>query len=235
LYDGETGCLAPGQAVTDAQASSLAGAVMTERAFTIRLKLDRYAPWQTGPARIVTQSFGPYKRNFMLGQDDDDLVARVRAPLNGNGDQNQAVWTGVFTDAAPLELVVEYRGGQLRLSVNGGPLVPPDHVENVTLVPMATLGHSPLWMSLLVFVPFGFYRHWTTSPAGSHWRGGAAGLSLFLLAMAGAWLGSRYWNVSLRPPLFAGAAVLLVPVVTDLTRRLAARAGVDLCPDRYRE
>lgn len=52
---------------------------------------------QSGPARILSYSSGPYSRNFTIGQAGDRLVVRLRtSPSDPNGRRGEIVLPGVF-------------------------------------------------------------------------------------------------------------------------------------------
>lgn len=72
---------------------------------------------QTGPARIITYSQGWWTRNAMLGQQDRDLVLRLRTPLAGvNGAVVQFVLPGAVSDQSPTELRAAFRQDRIVLS-----------------------------------------------------------------------------------------------------------------------
>lgn len=76
---------------------------------------------QKGPARIVSMSINPLERNFTLGQDESDLIFRLRTPGTGpNGTGRlEPRWSGVFADSTLRHLTVTYKNGQLRMFVDG--------------------------------------------------------------------------------------------------------------------
>ncbi len=54
-------------------------------------------PMQSGPARIVSLSNGTSERNFTIGQQDDDLIIRLRTPISGvNGAAPEMTVPDVF-------------------------------------------------------------------------------------------------------------------------------------------
>jgi hypothetical protein len=88
--------------------------------FTIGVTLATANPVQDGPARIVSISRDPNRRNVTLGQQDEDLVVRLRTPLSGiNGVNPELRIPGVFSDTAEQQLAVVYDGSDLRVYVNG--------------------------------------------------------------------------------------------------------------------
>ena len=75
---------------------------------------------QTGPARIVTFSQDYYNRNFMLGQDDDRLIFRLRTPVTGpNGDTPQSETPGVLEPDRVVFVAATYDGRVSRVFVDG--------------------------------------------------------------------------------------------------------------------
>ena len=74
---------------------------------------------QIGPARIISISENPYKRNLTLGQDGTDLVIRLRTPFTGiNGRNPELVVPNIFSDMKHHDLVLTYDGAVLRLYVD---------------------------------------------------------------------------------------------------------------------
>jgi len=75
---------------------------------------------QVGPARIVSLSWDPYHRNFTMGQEETDLIFRLRTPLTGdNGMNPQLVVPNVFADTKPHRLVITYNESTLWLYLDG--------------------------------------------------------------------------------------------------------------------
>lgn len=90
--------------------------------FTVGLTVaaDRDIP--SGPARIVSVSSGYQLRNLTIGQQDSDLIIRLRTPSGGeNGQRPELVVPGVFSEKHPLRLVVSYRRPLMRVFVEGRP------------------------------------------------------------------------------------------------------------------
>jgi hypothetical protein len=63
--------------------SAICRTILQTGAFTIEVEFAAADNEQTGPARIVTLSSDPDRRNFTLAQQNNDLVWRVRTPWNG--------------------------------------------------------------------------------------------------------------------------------------------------------
>lgn len=77
---------------------------------------------QKGPARIVSFSKGANERNFTLGQEDDNLVLRLRTERNDKNGTNPQITLAKITPGEPMHVVVSYRAGQLLCCVNGKPV-----------------------------------------------------------------------------------------------------------------
>lgn len=78
---------------------------------------------QSGPARIVTLSQNPSLRNFTIGQQNTDLVVRLRTPLTGkNGVYPEIVVADIFSSTKPRNLIITYSKSILRVYV--------DRIEN---------------------------------------------------------------------------------------------------------
>ncbi|MBE9166047.1 VanZ family protein [Pleurocapsales cyanobacterium LEGE 06147] len=74
---------------------------------------------QSGPARIISLSGGPYQRNFTLAQEKSDLVLRVRSPITGeNGAIPELVVPDVFKDFQWHQLIITYANSLLQIYVD---------------------------------------------------------------------------------------------------------------------
>jgi hypothetical protein len=94
-------------------------AVARER-FTLSVSVATADTSQRGPARLVSISRDPYRRNLTLGQSGQDLVIRVRTPFTGsNGDRPEYVIPGIFTGNGPRRLTVDWDQGVARVRVEG--------------------------------------------------------------------------------------------------------------------
>ncbi len=75
---------------------------------------------QTGPARIVTFSDGPYARNVTLAQHADGLILRIRTPRSGpNGHWYQFGLRHSIVEGTRMQVEGSYRGGRVQLSSSG--------------------------------------------------------------------------------------------------------------------
>ena len=90
LPDGGIRFRTPGIASTEAAPAWVPVAMHSDR-LEISLEVRSLAPRQFGPARILTLSLDPYRRNLMVGQDGADLILRLRtAWTDANGQINGA-------------------------------------------------------------------------------------------------------------------------------------------------
>ncbi len=100
-------------------AASLVERIQETNQFTVSIRCATLSTFQLG-SRIVSLSVDPYRRNFTLGQQEEDLVLRVRTPLTGkNGTKPQLVVPDIFATREPRNLVVTYDGSKLLLFVDG--------------------------------------------------------------------------------------------------------------------
>lgn len=103
---------------TSGAAEAIARRVRQTNAFSLHVVCASASPDQHGPARIVSNSPDPNVRNFMLGQQQDALVVRLRTPVTSlNGNQPELVVPGVFADVQPKNLLVTYDGTTLSVAV----------------------------------------------------------------------------------------------------------------------
>lgn len=87
--------------------------------FTIITTITTANLTQKGPARIISISGDPNNRNFTLGQQESQLVIRLRTPLSGNnGTDPEMVFPNVFTDTNPHQLIITYNASTLSVYVD---------------------------------------------------------------------------------------------------------------------
>jgi hypothetical protein len=88
--------------------------------FTLLVTAATAEMHQTGPARIVSLSADPDRRNFTLAQDGSNLVFRLRTPLTGtNGSRPEFIVPGVFATRATRDMAITYDGLNLLAYVDG--------------------------------------------------------------------------------------------------------------------
>ncbi len=74
---------------------------------------------QTGPARIISLSPDPFRRNLTIGQQGSRLVVRLRTPLIGlGGSSPELAFSGIFADTNPHQLLLNFDQNTLQLFVD---------------------------------------------------------------------------------------------------------------------
>jgi VanZ family protein len=99
-------------------ANSLTARLASTGAFSVEAWVRPASGAQTGPARIVTISRSPYRRNVTLGQEGTSLQFRVRNRLNGVNGDGHALACDVFTERW-IHVLAIYDRGVSRLVVDG--------------------------------------------------------------------------------------------------------------------
>ncbi len=88
--------------------------------FSVETWAAAAAPDRTGPARIVSYSWDPFHRNFTIGQDNSDLVVRVRMDKHDpNGMAEEMHIPGVFATGGMRHIVMMYDGASRCVYVDG--------------------------------------------------------------------------------------------------------------------
>ncbi|MEJ2746561.1 MAG: hypothetical protein P8183_01380, partial [Anaerolineae bacterium] len=96
---------------SDQPAAAISQALASSSQFTLELTAAANDLTQAGPARLISISEDPYRRNLTVGQEETGLVFRLRTPLTGlNGRQPELVIPRVFTDQAFHRIVITYNG-----------------------------------------------------------------------------------------------------------------------------
>ncbi|WP_315788845.1 VanZ family protein [Fischerella sp. JS2] len=107
---------------------------------------------QTGPARIVSISHDPLRRNFTLGQQGTALNLRLRTPITGeNGGDVQLSIPNIFIDKQPHHLIITYSRPIIQVYV--------DNLQNyysLNLLDLIPIAHKVFYYSLN-FIPLGIY------------------------------------------------------------------------------
>lgn len=105
---------------TPESATELSHALQESKAFTVEMRFRAANLEQTGPARIVTLSNNTTRRNFMIGQSENDLYFRVRTPLNGNnGSWIQMQGADALPDTSVHHVVATFHRGVEKIFVDG--------------------------------------------------------------------------------------------------------------------
>ncbi len=109
---------------------------------------------QKGPARIISQSDGPYYRNFTLGQEGSDLILRLRNQgSDSNGTKPHYTLPNFFTDTKLHRLVITYAGTTLSFYVDKSSQV------YTFDIPTDFISSGPeifIIYHILIFVPLGY-------------------------------------------------------------------------------
>jgi hypothetical protein len=150
--------------ITEQPPTALTTALQQKSAFTLATTFETRSLTQDGPARIISLSLDATERNLTLGQDNRQLIVRLRTPATGDN--------GAFMELrSPNNLqlnrshhaVLTYENAILALYLDGNP---PDHIllrpemsffRFVLPSQMISLPRGPKAMSLY---PFVFYAIW---------------------------------------------------------------------------
>jgi VanZ family protein len=99
---------------TKGSAKNLITILRQQHQFSLILTLATLEDLQSGPARIVSLSKTPFERNLTLGQEENDLVFRLRTPITGrNGMNPEFVVPNFFSDRQFHRLLIAYDGANL--------------------------------------------------------------------------------------------------------------------------
>lgn len=116
---------------SDQPAAAISQALENSSQFSMELRAASNDLTQTGPARIVSISEDPYLRNLTVGQQETDLVLRLRNPLAGlSGGQPELILPNVFIDHAFHRIVITYDGVIVRFYIDD-----PANVFTIELIP----------------------------------------------------------------------------------------------------
>ncbi|MEO0836703.1 MAG: VanZ family protein [Cyanobacteria bacterium J06642_3] len=92
---------------------------------------------QTGPARIISLSDSPFRRNLTIGQQNSGVVVRLRTPLSGLGQSNtNLTFPNILADTKPHQLLFNFDGKTLQLFVDH-----PKEVHTLNLSPAILFFH----------------------------------------------------------------------------------------------
>ncbi|MGB3653014.1 MAG: VanZ family protein [Rivularia sp. (in: cyanobacteria)] len=130
--------------------TSLSKSISKTSEFTISTTLTTTNTEQGGPARIISLSNDSFRRNFTLGQQESDLVFRVRTPLTGaNAADVKLEVPGVFNDEKPHHIVITYSKSSLTIYV--------DNIANIHTLNLLDLipKEKRFFYYGLTFIPFG--------------------------------------------------------------------------------
>lgn len=125
----------PARLISHSAASKLTEAMMAAREFSVEawLRPLNSSQGQDGPARIISLSHGIWFRNFMLGQENSDMVLRVRNEINGSNGLRYALRVpNAFHDSLQ-HFVAIYDHGVSQIFRNGQLLNPIVDLRDPTL------------------------------------------------------------------------------------------------------
>ena len=200
---------------SDRPLPSLCGRMRANGGFAVEAWVEGLAAQQNGPARIVSLSTGPRRRDFTLGEEYGRVDLRVQMPRRGdNGSNIPFMSTASVLEGGRHHLLASYQGGLAQLFVDGSQARPPRYYQSVFHIGWLRWIRIE-WVLLLAGI-LGGVLAWRTFPADSvPWRVGAG-----LVAVAG---------VPLALDMLLGAVLTqkLDPAV-GLTLSLAALLGLAL-------
>jgi glycopeptide antibiotics resistance protein len=108
-----------GQVLSLSSTENLCGRLLMGTGITLEVWVATDSPDQIGPARIVSYSLTPGKRNFTLGQSEKKLIMRLRTTETDLNGKPQSEVDDVFGHSEPLHIVVAYDFSEQRIFVNG--------------------------------------------------------------------------------------------------------------------
>jgi len=106
---------------TSGAASALVERIQKSSQFTLGVSVKTHDTDQIGPARIVSFSLDANARNFTLGQQNADLIFRLRTPVTvlSDGGQSALRVPGIFAQKKVQNLIITYDGARLVLYIDG--------------------------------------------------------------------------------------------------------------------
>ena len=189
-------------------ASILCQAIVASQAFTVETEIASDNLKQSGPARIISNSIDLENRNFTLGEDNGDLVLRVKTPQNGyNGDKIPFKTQDNALTKEWQHVIASYADGVAKFFIDGKEANIPLHYKE-TLFLDTSLSPKTAFATCLLLFGMGVIAgmlHKRRPPFA------AAAMSFFSTSLASIitlfsvaiWLG-RQLN-----PIFVGAVVLI--------------------------
>lgn len=170
---------------------------------------------QEGPARIISISADPFRRNLTLGQEQADLIIRLRTPLTGeNGREPEVIVPDVFRDSASHHLILSYDGSNLRLFVDG--------LQHSYLFKL-----TPEVMLFKYFLPVSDWRIHLNSTVVWFYALLYYGLVFVPLGLLLGLIVALEQNPQIRAALMVGG-FLILPLVLETSLAIARGAGVNL-------
>ena len=109
-----------GQVLSPSSTENLCGRLLAGTGFSLEVWAAAQNDVQSGPARIVSYSLNPNRRNFTLGQSKDRLVMRLRTTETDlNGVTPHLEVDNVFDSPEPRHIVVTYDFSDQSVYING--------------------------------------------------------------------------------------------------------------------
>lgn len=109
---------------TTEKPASIANRIRASNAFALRLVCASDNPRQSGPARILSYAADPMQANFVVGQENSNLVFRLRTPSTGlNGIRTPLAVPNLFQEKAVRDILITYSQSILNLVVAGSKTV----------------------------------------------------------------------------------------------------------------
>jgi hypothetical protein len=149
---------------TDGPVPAIAQRLGRSSAFSLRIQCATDDVNQVGPARIVSNSVDFGRRNLTIGQQDEDLIVRIRSPhTGGSGARPEIVVPDVFSVLGPRDILITYDGATVLAAVAASnrvhriPLSPgPILIRWLTSLEIETDEHQMLermYLGILFIVP----------------------------------------------------------------------------------
>lgn len=135
--------------VRSVRSAPLLDTVIERNELSLKMRFRSAEPFQVGPARIFTISADPFFRNLTLGQEDHDLIVRLRTPATSLNGVPQYVLQDVFRSNGWLELDLLIAGDKLRLALGSSEVLaeslPKDALRSWNPEYRAALGNELTW------------------------------------------------------------------------------------------
>lgn len=142
----------PLQIVSAAPAQAICNAILASQAFTVETEIASNNLMQGGPARIISNSLDLENRNFTLGEDQGDLVLRVRTPQNGSNGNNLPFETqGEVLAEGWKHVIASYANGVAKIFIDGKAVATPLHYRETLFLDTALSSMNTLATGLLLF------------------------------------------------------------------------------------
>lgn len=111
--------LANGSAKIEGVDENLLHACQNTNQLTIEAYITSNNLDQKGPARIISFSENSGSRNFTLGQEENNLVLRLRTPFSGENGSSPEIILGEIKQDVAVHVIVSYADGHLSCYLNG--------------------------------------------------------------------------------------------------------------------